>query len=545
MNIRGLGQQAALLLVPITLALALGCSHWIGLSGSDDLRYAVRAYRVWREHIPLEMTRLHDGRIGMHGLVGLSFALFGVSETSLAIVPLLSTAATAAAVAVLGQQLFGWAVGLIAGAMYALFPLNVYYATIAVPEPVASLEMTLAAICFVQAKTRKEPYVFSVAAGVLAGLAYLTTEAASLILPVLIAYGLLTRYELRTQFSAAGGFLSVLLLETVYYYYEYGRPFVRFTATAGRYSLDPMVVAANTDLFERLLKSYARYFVWPNEDFGAWGPVFLAGIVFGLWRFRRSALPLLWSGVLLAFFNFGSARLDRYVALPIATRLIMIALLPLFILTARLAVVSWHAVEAASGVIGWATWLGRTLIVGVGASLIVIGLVASDLAMNRGLLVAVTRNAKAVAGYLQGEDRLALVSDATTLDVVSFYRGFRARDRLIPFDALPTSLGLTGIAWVVLNGPIVDETVISDSRYGRGVSLSNAASDVVVRLRSQPMTPSVVFDWKDHTRWPKSQIIDPIVSLLHWKMPVRDIAPNAEFAGIQAFRIPVSELAGP
>jgi len=113
-------------------------------------------------------------------------------------------------------------------------------------------------------------------------------------------------------------------------YYQYGQPLARFTATVDRYSLEPMVVAANTDLFDRLLKAYPRYFVWPNEDFGAWGLVFLAGIGLGLWRFRESALPLLWSGALLAFFNFGSARLDRYVALPVATRLIMIALPPLF-----------------------------------------------------------------------------------------------------------------------------------------------------------------------------------------------------------------------
>jgi len=540
MNIKSLGHQAVLLLVPITLVLALGCSHWIGLIGSDDLRYAIRAHRVWSERTPLEMTRLHDGRIGMYGLVGLSFVLFGVSETSLAIVPLLSTAATAAALVVLGQQLFGRAVGLIAGAMFAIFPLNVYYATIAVPEPIASLEMTLATICFVRAKAQKGSDRLAVAAGLLAGLAYLTTEAGSLILPVLIAYGIVMRYELRTQFSAAAGFLVILLLESLHSYYQYGQPLARFTATVDRYSLEPMVVAANTDLFDRLLKAYPRYFVWPNEDFGAWGLVFLAGIGLGLWRFRESALPLLWSGALLAFFNFGSARLDRYVALPVATRLIMIALPPLFVLTARLAVVSWHAVEVARGGISWVAWLGKTLLIAGGVCLIAIGMVASDIAMNRGLLVAATRNAKAVAEYLKGEDSLTLVSDATTLDVVRFYREFRGRDRLIPFDKLTVSvdrtLSLTGITWVALNGPIVNETVISGSRYGGEVSLSKAASDVVVRLQAQNIEPSVAFSWKDHRRWNKGRIVDRIVSLLHWKMPVQDIA-NTELAGIQAFRL--------
>lgn len=547
-NIRGLGQQAALLLVPITLALALGCSHWIGLSGSDDLHYAVRAHRVWSERSPLDMTRLHDGRIVVYGLIGLSFSLFGVSATSLAIVPLLSTAATAAALAVLGQQLFGRAVGLIAGALYALFPVTVYYATIAVPEPIASLEMTLAAICFVRAKTRRGSGPLALAAGLLAGLAYLTTEAGSLILPVLLAYGLLKHYKLRTQFSAAAGFLFVLLLEILHSYYRYGQPLARFTATTDRYNLEPMVVAANTDLFDRLLKAYPRYFIWPNEDFGAWGLVFLASIAFGLWRFRESALPLLWSGVLLAFFNFASTRLDRYVALPVATRLITIALLPLFILAARLAEASWHAVEVSSGGIGWVTRLGKALVIAAGVCLIAIGLVASDLAMNGGLLVAVARNAKAVAEYLKGEDRLSLVSDATTLDIVRFYRAFRARDRLIPFDKISTAAdqtpGVTGITWVVLNGPIVNETEVSGSRYGQKVSLSKAASDVVVRLRSQNIPPSVTFDWQDQRRWRKNRIVDPIVSLLHWKMPGRDIAPNAQLAGVQAFRLPVTKLTG-
>src|SRR5438445_11994963 len=73
MNINSLGHRAVLLLVPITLALALGCSHWIGLIGGDDLRYAVRAHRVWSERTPLAMTRLHDRRIGMYGLLELAF----------------------------------------------------------------------------------------------------------------------------------------------------------------------------------------------------------------------------------------------------------------------------------------------------------------------------------------------------------------------------------------------------------------------------------------------------------------------------------------
>jgi len=167
-------------------------------------------------------------------------------------------------------------------------------------------------------------------------------------------------------------------------------------------------------------------------------------------------------------------------------------------------------------------------------------MVASDIAMNRGLLVAATRNAKAVAEYLKGEDSLTLVSDATTLDVVRFYREFRGRDRLIPFDKLTVSvdrtLSLTGITWVALNGPIVNETVISGSRYGGEVSLSKAASDVVVRLQAQNIEPSVAFSWKDHRRWNKGRIVDRIVSLLHWKMPVQDIA-NSELAGIQAFRL--------
>jgi hypothetical protein len=178
--------------------------------------------------------------------------------------------------------------------------------------------------------------------------------------------------------------------------------------------------------------------------------------------------------------------------------------------------------------------------------LIAIGLVASDLAMNGGLLVAATRNAKAVAEYLKGEDRLSLVSDATTLAVVRFYRAFRAHDRMMPFDTIATAAdqapGASGITWVALNGPIVNETGISGSRYGRGVSLSKAASDVVARLRSRNISPSVAFDWQDHRRWRRNRIVDPIVSLLHWKMPGRDIAPSAQLAGVEAFPLPRTEL---
>jgi len=534
--------RAVCLLLPIGLVLALGCSYWVGFIGSDDLYYAIRTHRVWSEPIP---TSHQDGRFVMNGLVGLSFAVFGVSETALALVPLVSTAATAAALVVLGQRLFGWAVGLIAGILFALFPLNVYHATIAVPEPVASFEMTLAAICFLEARARSGSVLFAVSAGLLAGLAYLTTEAGSLILVVLIGCGILMRDAIRTQLFTITGFLVILLVEILYYSYQSGQPLGRF---AGQYSLDPMVVSANTDLLDRLLKGYSRYFVWPNEDFGAWGPIFLASIGLGLWRFRESALPLLWSVVLLAFYNFGSARLDRYVALPVATRLIIIALPPLFILTARLAIVSWHAVEAASGGIRWVMWLGRTSVIAGGVCLIVVGLVACDLARNRGVTAAAARNAKVIAEYLKSQEDLLLISDARTLEFVRFYREFRARDRLIAFDKLAEpadgTLSTTGVAWVVLNGPIMNERAITGVPYGGRVSLSEAGHDVGARLRSLNIQPSIVYEWKNRRRWHDDRIVGPIAAMLHWRMTSSDIAPYAALAGIQAFRLPLSHLTG-
>src|SRR5260370_40617029 len=107
-------------------------------------------------------------------------------------------------------------------------------------------------------------------------------------------------------------------------------------------SNDTAIRDATSDMTYRLLKSYPIIFIHPNADFGIFGPLLLLGGLYGLIKWRQCSFFVIWSAVILLFYNFTSASLKHYLALPAAPRLIAPACVALLILSAKLVVDVWN-----------------------------------------------------------------------------------------------------------------------------------------------------------------------------------------------------------
>ena len=464
--------------IPALVVLILALCFWQGMVANDDLGYAEiaeswirsgQAVPAWAGH--------HGGRLGLTGPLALIFIFFGVTNWSLAVLPLICTMATASLIAMIAYRLFGLSVAIVSGCVYAVLPLTIILATVYVPEPIATLEMTLASYLFLLAiiKENTKANCLYFVAGLLVGMAYLTTETGSLMIVVFVIYAGLSRLVRPRLLWILVGFSVVLGSELFYYNFATGDFFYRFTLGA-RYAYDPVVQGANTNLPYRLLKAYPNMFIRPNLAFGLFGPLLIAAGVYGLVQLRNCSFLLIWSAVIVAFYNFMSASMSHYVALPADARLIYPACVPIVVLAGKCITDCW---QWTSRTINTALLLlGRLLMITGLIMGLVVSLVSLYLVSSTSLTVAIARNAATVARFLDKIPSVVLMSDKRSVAAIRFYRQFNQMDYFFDFETVPDAISThlypaDKPVFVVVNGPIVYERETTGATYGYNLTLKD------------------------------------------------------------------------
>lgn len=457
------------LVIPAALTLILALVFRQGMRATDDLGYAEAAAASIGANVaqwPIAAASHHNARIGAVLPLAGVFALFGPSNASLALLPLLCTISTAFLVAWLADRVWGAAVGLAAGLVFALLPLTIDLATFYVPEPLLGLESSVATVLFVAGLERQDRLArwMRFGAGLLIGVGYLTTEVGALLLPTFYIY-LASARKLRPRDAwLAAGFLAVFCVELGYNASAHGNPLYRFSFSAP-YSLDPMVQSANIDLAYRLFKAYPSLFIYPNAGLGLLGPLLIASGVYGAFKFREASLFVLWAAVIFLFFNFMSASFTHYVALPVSLRLIMPAFVPLAILAGKLLIDLWRSTRRSSS--NSVRYLGAASCLAIGAVIACASALSMVLGTGSSLRAAIARNAEVAAAQLSSHDAVTVVSDPSTAQAIRFYRRFNPRDFFVPISKVDDSRIEDTPAFVVLNGVVINEAQIG-GLYGAG-----------------------------------------------------------------------------
>jgi Dolichyl-phosphate-mannose-protein mannosyltransferase len=481
-----------MIISPAIAILLFSICFWQGMRGTDDLGYAQIAMSLLRgDQLPSPDSppyrAHHVARIGLTVPLAAAFFFFGPSSFSMAMLPLLCTVLTALMIVWLGRRFWGGAVGLCAGLLYALLPQTIGLSTFCVPEPIVTLELCIAGALFLTAigHTGWLACGIELMAGLLIGVAYLTTEVGALMLPVLYLYLLVTgRIRPRDAWLLAG-FMLVLGSELTYHAAVHGNPLYRFTL-AQSYPDDPMVRATNSvDLAYRLLKAYPSMFVYPSLDFGVIGPLMVVGGLYGIFRWRECSFFVIWAGMLLLFYNFMTASLSHYVALPVAARLLAPACVPLLVLSGKVLVDLWNWAAGRTAAVKHGS---RVLFAAGAASLVATALPVMYLNTAPTLTGAISGNAELVAGFLRQETSVALVSDPLSAKAIQFYRRYNLRDSFMGFEAAARLQGdglgkdLSQPVFVVLNGPLLNEEQITGHLYGGDLSLSHGEREALHQL---------------------------------------------------------------
>jgi hypothetical protein len=366
----------------VAFALALRLASFTGLIGSDDLRYARYARAVMEGHYAQTLIessqyeRIHHGlRYGIILPLAAVYRVFGVSEWSTVMLPLLASTASVLLLAAIARRLFDSRVALIAALLYATFPMQLRLASILVPEPIAECFVLLAVLAYLHGREHERSAAW-LAAGAMIGAAYLAKETAVFVGASLVLHAAWER-RWRGAILVGLGLTALIAAEHAYYLFGQGDIFFRTHST----HIEPNFHRGPSRFSWTILMSlffvpYAKIMLVPGVNFGLHSLVCLILAAAALTQKpRRSyALLLLWAAIPWLYLTFGSSSLQTYSLLPREPRYIEFTYPPLIILSA---ITLKHAFERRLAVRRCAAvLLGIVMLTGVASALATRGHIA-------------------------------------------------------------------------------------------------------------------------------------------------------------------------
>ena len=361
--------QLIALIFIILVGIALRSYCFGGMWGTDDGEYGRLANALARgdfdEFVKENYIDNFNApaqlpfRFGMTVPLALLFRLFGVNEAALFAYPLFLSVSSIILAFLFGRLLFNTNAGIIAAALWAVFPEDVSLATSFLPDAIASFYGSLG-ILIVLFIMQSNPEGSSARllgglfAGFIFGLSWLSKESIIYLVPFCL---FLLGIDVKKNFKAAlplwagiaMGSGGILLTEMLTYHTLKGDFLLRM------HEIERSHVQAKSYLFfegsrfgwpeggSQIKAIIKRLFLdGPSDVF--LNPRFLFLPLFGLlatayavyWSDRSFLVPALWMLTLAFMYNFGSVSLSSYSPLPMYSRYPHPLMLPAAVLTAGL-----------------------------------------------------------------------------------------------------------------------------------------------------------------------------------------------------------------
>jgi len=334
------------LLVIIIFALFLRLYFFVGLNWSSDMNYAKFAYDVLNGHF--YVGNVVDAlRLGSFYTIAFFYFLFGINEFSLVSYHLLTSIGSIVIIFYLGKYFFDEKIALLAALFLSFFPLNVIYATWALPDVPISFLSGLVVLIFFKAKDKIKIPSFGIdlrkilflLCGILIGFSYLHKVSGAIILLFLTVYIFYIIIKNRKvdfdYFYVFLGFLLIIFFEGFFYLMNNGDFFTRYNVVTSYHHLGQVCINSNYLFYPAVM------FNVPPPDF-SWDPVDVYNGVYGFFYYfiilsffyvlskkNKNALILLaWFWILFLYLEFGTMQITRYVPIHKLARYLTVLSIP-------------------------------------------------------------------------------------------------------------------------------------------------------------------------------------------------------------------------
>lgn len=355
-----LQKYSVILLMIVLLGLGLRLYFFKGFTGFDDGEYARFAYQMAHGRFAIEGYAgppVFPLRLGVIFPTSLAFRLFGLSESSMVIYPLLLSLMGLLLSYVCAGVLFNHRVGLIAAALYAIAPIEIENATQLLPDLPATFYASLGVVVllfFIRSDVEHRPMLFlgGFIAGSAFGFSWLCKESISffaLTCVVLMVLNLKRSWKSGVVLWAgvASGSLLIFVGEVVFYGNLMGDFLFRFHEIERNYrELQKWFFTEGSDFgwpegSSRTAALIKRLFI-RGPEFILMNSFFLFLPLLGLlaslhafyWKDRAFLLPAVWLISLFLMFNFSSSSVSSYTPLPLFNRYFYPLVFPSIVLTA-------------------------------------------------------------------------------------------------------------------------------------------------------------------------------------------------------------------
>lgn len=346
----------------ILAAVALRAYSFAGFIGLDDAEYADLADRVLKGVFPFGMyegAAVFPQRVGVIIPAAVIFRLFGVSELTMVIYPLVISVLSVAVAYVAASHFFGQRAGLIAACVWAGLPVEIGNATKLLPDLPSAFYASLGVmgVLLISASDEQRKtvvFLWGLLAGASFGISWLCKESITYLAPFCLFLSIYTIGKDPGKNTAlwagvAAASLGILFAEMLAYRRFTGDWLFRFHQVeinyqqfkngffteGSRLGWDPgSSYAAN--LFKRLLVTGPKA-IFINSQF-LYTP--LAGLAASAYawlrRDRAFLIPAIWFFTLAFMFNFSSSSTSTYIPLALFNRYLYPICLPAVVLSAGL-----------------------------------------------------------------------------------------------------------------------------------------------------------------------------------------------------------------
>ena len=345
----------------VFIAISLRIYTFSGFVGLDDAEYARFANQIVNKTFDIKAYSgppVFPLRIGIIFPASVSFRLFGVSQWSMVLYPLIISIMSIALIYILTTHFFGYHAGLIAAGIWAILPADINYnATKLLPDLPAAFYAALgvASILLLIDSTvhqRWKLFYGGIIGGIAFGLSWLCKESISYLLPFSLALLAITirkdfRRNITVWAGVATGAFAILSIETIAYYISTGDWLFRFHQIERNYQqLENGFFIEGSKFGWPKGTSYAKALIkrlfisGPDTIFLNIQFLFtpLIGIIATLyaryWNDKAYFIPSLWLITLIFMFNFSSSSTSSYTPLALFERYLYLIYFPAIVLTA-------------------------------------------------------------------------------------------------------------------------------------------------------------------------------------------------------------------
>lgn len=230
-----------LFFVTVCFAVALRASYYMGPSGADDIIYFSVVEKLLSNQdvgTALSSSKHWGVRLGVVFPVWAAMKLFGISEFSSYIFPLITSAGILVFVYIAGLRLFNPQVALLSSLIFALLPQDVYLSTVMYPDGPVVLFSALFIYLFYKLSGNENADVrLALITGIILGVAYFIRETALILLitiPILFFHAPNKKKFFRTAFFILSGLLLAIAFEMLVFWFLTGDPLTRWEILLGK-----------------------------------------------------------------------------------------------------------------------------------------------------------------------------------------------------------------------------------------------------------------------------------------------------------------------